>query len=315
MLSGKPTAAFVCPGHPLLDATIDMILERYRDLLKRGVTLVDPQDRSDGVRTLFYLEHSIQDARTDKQGDRRLVSRRMQFVEMDEQGSVRDAGYAPYLDYRPMTDEERAAVAQLLDADWLRGDLESAVMAYAGRESGAAAPGRGPPRKEEMVRKTMAAVNDRLTKEINYWDRRAEPTEGAGAGGQAEARINSGLARQRADELESRLQAPMEELEQERRLSPLPPVIAGGALVVPQALLKRADGAGADGGRAADGRRRAAHRTSGRGGSDGGRAPAAARADGDGRTRIPATISSRRTRTSQTLLLHRSEGKGMASRR
>ena len=29
---GQPPAAFVCPGHPLLDATIDLILERHRDL-------------------------------------------------------------------------------------------------------------------------------------------------------------------------------------------------------------------------------------------------------------------------------------------
>src|SRR5260221_14745297 len=35
-VQGKPLAAFVCPGHPLLDATIDLVLEQHRDLLKRG---------------------------------------------------------------------------------------------------------------------------------------------------------------------------------------------------------------------------------------------------------------------------------------
>jgi Helicase conserved C-terminal domain len=43
---GKPLAAFVCPGHPLLDAMIDLILECYRDFLKRGAVLVDPDDVS-----------------------------------------------------------------------------------------------------------------------------------------------------------------------------------------------------------------------------------------------------------------------------
>src|ERR1035441_5052922 len=33
---GQPLAAFVCPGQPLLGATIDLILERNRDLFKRG---------------------------------------------------------------------------------------------------------------------------------------------------------------------------------------------------------------------------------------------------------------------------------------
>ena len=38
---GQPLAAFVCPGHPLLDAAIDLTLERHRDLLRRGTVLVD----------------------------------------------------------------------------------------------------------------------------------------------------------------------------------------------------------------------------------------------------------------------------------
>src|SRR5262249_12929498 len=36
---GQPPAAFVCPGHPLLDATIDLTLERHRDLLRRRARL------------------------------------------------------------------------------------------------------------------------------------------------------------------------------------------------------------------------------------------------------------------------------------
>ena len=41
---GQPLAAFVCPGHPLLDTVIDLTLERHRDLLRRGTVLVDEQD-------------------------------------------------------------------------------------------------------------------------------------------------------------------------------------------------------------------------------------------------------------------------------
>ncbi len=41
---GQALAAFVCPGHPLLDATIDLTLERDRDLLRRGAILVDERD-------------------------------------------------------------------------------------------------------------------------------------------------------------------------------------------------------------------------------------------------------------------------------
>jgi hypothetical protein len=41
---GQPLAAFVCPGHLLLDATLDLMLERHRDLLRRGTVLVDERD-------------------------------------------------------------------------------------------------------------------------------------------------------------------------------------------------------------------------------------------------------------------------------
>jgi hypothetical protein len=59
---GQPLAAFVCPGHPLLDATIDLTLERHRDLLRRGAVLVDEGDFGMQPRLMLYLEHSIQDA-------------------------------------------------------------------------------------------------------------------------------------------------------------------------------------------------------------------------------------------------------------
>ncbi len=246
---GKPLAAFVCPGHPLLDATIDLILERYRDLPKRGAVLVDPDDSGEEARALFYLEHGIQDARTDGAGNRRVVSRQMQFVEIDQHGAVRSAGYAPYLDYRPLAEDEQLLVEPLLDASWLREDpstgsgpgLEQQALAYAVEELVPPHLEEVRRRKEELVAKTMAAVQDRLTKEIIYWDHRALELRAQEEAGRT-PRLNSARARQRADELQARLQKRLEELEQERRLSPLPPVAIGGALVVPAGLLARLKG-------------------------------------------------------------------------
>src|SRR5512144_2008451 len=68
---GQPLAAFVCPGHPLLDAAIDLTLERHRDLLRRGTVLVDERDAGTQPRVLFYLEHGIQDASVTRAGERR----------------------------------------------------------------------------------------------------------------------------------------------------------------------------------------------------------------------------------------------------
>ena len=88
----------------------------------------------------------------------------------------------------------------------------------------------------------MAAVKDRLTKEINYWDHRAEDLKAQEQAGKVNAKINSAKARARANELEAQLLHRLEDLEQERRLSPLPPVVVGGALVVPVGLLQRLQG-------------------------------------------------------------------------
>lgn len=241
-LQGKPPAAFVCPGYPLLDSVIDLIIERHRDLLKRGAILVDENDRGDQVRTLVYLEHSIQDACTDPYGNRRIVSKRFVFVELRADGQTCSAGPAPYLDYRPFTSSESELVDSAKISHLGRAELETKVLEYAATHLVPEHMEEVRNRKEALIAKTIVAVKERLTKEINHWDHRAEQLKEQELAGKPNARINSGIARQRADELTGRLEKRMAELEQERKLSPLPPVIVGAALIVPIGLLERLSG-------------------------------------------------------------------------
>jgi len=94
-------------------------------------------------------------------------------------------------------------------------------------------------RRVKLIDKTEAAVKDRLTKEINFWDHRAEQLKMQEQAGKPNARLNSNEARKRADELHGRLQRRMEELRKERQISPLPPVVIGGLLVLPAGLVRR----------------------------------------------------------------------------
>jgi hypothetical protein len=94
-------------------------------------------------------------------------------------------------------------------------------------------------RKLEWIAKTEAAVKDRLTKEISYWDHRAETLKLQEQSGKPNARINSNEARKRADSLHARLQKRLDDLKLEAQLSPLPPVILGGVLVIPAGLLAK----------------------------------------------------------------------------
>ena len=61
-------------------------------------------------------------------------------------------------------------------------------------------------RRLAWIDKTRAAVKDRLTKEITYWDHRAEQLKLQEQAGKASARLNSQEARRRADDLQARLQ-------------------------------------------------------------------------------------------------------------
>jgi hypothetical protein len=92
-------------------------------------------------------------------------------------------------------------------------------------------------RREELIDKTLHAVQERLTREINYWDRRAAELRRQEREGRANARLNSALAQQRADDLAARLERRKEELALERQISAAPPVLIGGALIVPLGLL------------------------------------------------------------------------------
>jgi SNF2 family DNA or RNA helicase len=236
---GLPLAAFVHPGHPLLGATIDLVLERHRDLLRRGTVLIDERDPGTSPRVLFYLEHAIQDGSLTRSGDRRVISKQMLYVELDAEGAARHIAYAPYLDYRPLAAGEPSVEALLArpECAWITRELEHRALGHAIADVVPAhlAEVRDP--KFALLAKTEAAVKDRLTKEITYWDHRAEELKAQEQAGKVNARLNSDEARKRADGLEARLVKRMDEIALERQISPLPPVALGGLLVIPAGLL------------------------------------------------------------------------------
>lgn len=241
---GQPPAAFVCPGHPLLDATLDLVLERHRDLLRRGSVLVDEHALGTVPRVIFYLEHAIQDAGTTRAGERRTISRKMLYVELDAAGNTRHLHYAPYLDFRPLGEDEPdiATILDRAECAWITRDLEQKAQGHAIAHL---VPEhlqevRGP--RLELLTKTRAAVKDRLTKEITYWDHRAEELKLQEQAGKLNARVNSQEARRRADDLQARLQKRLEQLDLEGQISAVPPVVLGGMVVVPQGLLDKLQG-------------------------------------------------------------------------
>ncbi len=234
----QPRPLIVCPGSPLLDSTIDLVLEQHRGLLKQGAVLIDEQDPGEEPRLLFYLEHAVQDGRKNRAGGFQTVSQRLQFVEVDPAGRFRDAGMAPYLDYRGASDEERAALQPVATAPWLKDDWEHKALGFA--------VGKLVPQHVEEVRshrlplvdKVEEQVTSRLRKEINFWDRRAQDLKAQEAAGK-QTRLPSRVAEERANRLSDRMQSRLRALKDERAIMPQPPRVVGGALVVPAGLLRK----------------------------------------------------------------------------
>jgi SNF2 family DNA or RNA helicase len=241
---GQPLAAFVCPGHPLLDSTIDLTLERHRDLLRRGAVLVDERDAGASPRVLFYMEHAIQDASVTRSGDRRVISKRMLYVELNADGQTRHMHYAPYLDYRPLAEGEPDVETLLArpECSWINRELEAVAQGHAVSHVVPEHLEEVRSCKLELIAKTEAAVKDRLTKEIIYWDNRAEQLKLQEQAGQSNSRLNSNEARKRRDLLQARLEKRMDELEKERQIAPLPPVVIGGLLIIPAELIAQITG-------------------------------------------------------------------------
>ena len=222
-------AAFVCPGHPLLDAVIEHTLAGNSNLLRQGTVLIDDLDSGWEPRVLFFLEHSIQNASITRAGGRQVISQRVLYVEIDAAGNARHTEYAPYLDYRPLAEDEPGfeAVLERPECAWIGSALEQTAQQYAVSQVVPEHLGEVRKARQDLIKKTMEAVNDRLTKEIAYWDLRAEVLKAQEQAGRSNARLNSTQARRRADLLQERRERRLAELEQEGQISPLPPVVLG----------------------------------------------------------------------------------------
>jgi hypothetical protein len=125
---------------------------------------------------LFYLEHAIQDASVLKNGDRRTISKQMLYVKLDSTGQAHHLHHAPYLEYRPLRDDDPDVDALLAcpKSAWITRDLDQKALAHAIGEAVPEHLKEVRDRRSAWVGKACAAVKGRLTKEIGYWDHRSE---------------------------------------------------------------------------------------------------------------------------------------------
>lgn len=230
-------AALLAPGHPLLQAVIDLTIEDLGSVLKRGTVFVDRREQqSEQTALLYAVEQRIQNATPDAD----TVSRHFDYPVLDAAGTVILAAAPPYLDYDAPHAREAATIAEVLAEEWAKSDHERSIRAWAYRDGLA-------PRMDELaariavdVDRTRVQVKERLLAEINHWDRehnRLEALERAGTIG----RIRADVALHRARQLDERLDKRLRALDESTRLVALPAVVRGSALVVPSRRLSTGD--------------------------------------------------------------------------
>ncbi len=238
---GLTFANMIHPGHPLMLALSDVLLEQHANLLRQGTILVDPSDDGDQPSLLFLLTHEV------KSGDGQVISKRLQFIRVLPDGSATFAGWAPHLDLEPLAPADRPLLAETLAAPWLTAGLENRALALAASTLVPQHYSEIAGRRIAHVDKTLAAVHERLTKEIDHWSNRfIKLTDDKAAG--IDVRLNLENVRRTLSDLEARLESRKKELQSMRHVTSATPVVLSGALVVPAGLLRTLRGEPAPGG-------------------------------------------------------------------
>ena len=236
----KPTeaaASLLHPAHPLMQSVVDLTIEQHRTKLKQGAVLLDPSDEGIEPKLMLMLDHTVQEG-----GESGLVvSRRLQFVTIDKSGRIENAGWAPHLDLTPLDEVQSKMVADQLAAPWIKKDLEQVALAHAAERLVPEHFEEIRARRERQVDQNLAAIRERLVKEIDYWSDRHDKLRTDLQAGK-DVRLTLENVRRTIDELTVRLETRSKALEAMRRVVSAMPVVVGGALVIPAGLLAQRNG-------------------------------------------------------------------------
>lgn len=213
-------ATFISLGHPLLKSLTDATLKNFGAVLRQGTIFIDDNNATKNLRLLFMIETAITDGRAE------IISKRLHFVEIFEDGTAAPLNNAPYFDYKSPTDSEREKILSAIqNLSWLN-NVENIALDYAEKNI-------IPPYRQEIfadrknyLNKLQTAVKTRLYDEISYWDKQAIKIK-------HKDKLNYENFNKTADELETRLNNRLDEIKIKKEITAVANVI-GGALIVPR---------------------------------------------------------------------------------
>jgi len=93
----KGEAEFVAPGHPLLEAVVEKIFERYGEEIEKGAVFLDPSASLDGF--IWFLEGVIND------GTGAVAGKRIYALYQDAKNQIRQVSPSILWDLKPCSDK------------------------------------------------------------------------------------------------------------------------------------------------------------------------------------------------------------------
>ena len=97
----KGQAEFVAPGHPLLEAVIEKVFEKYGAEVEKGSVFLDPSGRLNGF--IWFLEGQIND------GSGTVVGKRIFALYQDSQNNIKQVPPSIIWDLKPLGDSQSLA--------------------------------------------------------------------------------------------------------------------------------------------------------------------------------------------------------------
>ncbi len=237
VIENLPDAYLVCTGSALLDSVISVILKSGNQHFKEGTIYIDERNTAADTGILLYIETVMHNAIL-RNNLPEVIDRQVNYLLIDRDNHVKNAGYAPYLDFQTPKQEEREAILSYIKTQtWLTQDIEQNARKYAMEAF--------VQKRFEMIRterearyaKMASEIRKRLCSAINYWDAKANEYEEKSKHGVKNATLNAHQARDKADELRNRQSVRLKEIELEKQVHSKTPNIIGGAFVISRNLL------------------------------------------------------------------------------
>jgi len=215
----KGQAEFVAPGHPLLEAIVEKIFEKYSAEIDKGAVFLDPSGSMNGF--IWFLEGQIND------GSGYVAGKRIFALYQDSQNNIRQVSPSILWDLKPHNASAIKEIQGLAPS-------EDSILAFAvekvlpryleelrrQREHDAEI------KKKYGIRSIQELILQSESKLIDYETRRAK--------GEAIPEVIIVNERRNKEDLERKMEQLKKQIELEINLLPSPPKILGVVAVLPK---------------------------------------------------------------------------------